>query len=142
MKNNPSWDDIPALDDVDVDWNFKPTTPLGKRAFVRIHKEDIPRLFTVSQIFVKVATADQTYTGEILDISVGGLLLAMPVPLEENLPLKVGFYLGPVKIIAKALVRHSRKIEEQYAIGIQFIDLDSDSAGYINGLYASLVMRY
>lgn len=67
--------------------------------------------------------------------------MSLSVLLEESLPLKVGFFLGSVKIISKAVVRHAHKIEDQYTTGVEFIDLDSESAGYINGLYASLILR-
>lgn len=140
MEQKMSWDDIPTLDGVGVDWGFKPTTPLGRRAFVRIKNKDIPKLFAVSKILVQVATVKQTYTGRLLDISAGGLSMGLAVSLEENLPLRVGFFLGTVKIISKAVVRNCRKTEEQYATGVEFVDLDSESAGYINGLYASLIL--
>jgi len=68
-KNKPSWDDIPSLDEVGVDWEFKPTTPLGKRAFIRVKIEDLAKLFSTSKILVKVATVKQTYNGHLFDIS-------------------------------------------------------------------------
>jgi len=141
-KNKPSWDDIPSLDEVGVDWEFKPTTLLGKRAFIRVKIEDLAKLFSTSKILVKVATVKQTYNGHLFDISPGGLSLILPVSLKENQLLKVGFYLGSIKILSKAIVRYSRKIEDQYATGIQFVDLNSESAEYINGLYASKILRH
>jgi len=142
MKNQFNWDDVPSMEGLSVDWNFKPISPLGKRAFVRIIKQDIPRIFSVDNIFVKVATVTQTYTGQLLDISKGGLSMILPVLLEQNTLLRVGFFLGPVKITSKAVVKHSRNIETQHITGIEFIDLDSESAGYINGLYASLILHH
>lgn len=142
MEKKINWDDIPTLEGVGVDWDFKPALPLGKRACVRIEKKDIPKLFAVGGILVKVATVKGTYTGRLLDLSVGGLAMNLPVSLDENLPVKVGFFLGTVKIISKAVVRHSCAREGQYATGIEFVDLDSESAGYINGLYASLMLSH
>lgn len=135
------WDDIPSLDGVGVDWDFNPTTSLGNRAFVRIAIDDIPRIFSVSKILLKVATIEQTYMAQLLDISAGGLAMLMPVPLKVEQPVKVGFYLGAAKIISKAIVRHAVQINNQYKAGVEFVDLDSESAGYINGLYASLVLK-
>jgi len=142
MENIINWDDLPTLEGLGVDWDFKPIPPLGKRAFVRIEKENIPQMFIVDKIFVKVATVTEIYTGQLLDISKGGLSVNLPVSLEENCPLRVGFLLGPVKIISKAVVKHSRNIDNQHITGIEFIDLDSESAGYINGLYASLILHH
>jgi hypothetical protein len=142
MKNRNGWEDIPSLEGAGVDWGFKPTTPLGKRSFVRIKDEDIRKLFAVSEILVKVATANNTYTGELLDISTGGLALHLPVLLEVGQPLKVGFCIGIAKIISRAIVRHSSKEDKQYKTGVEFVNLDSESSGYINGLYASMVLHH
>lgn len=143
MKKIFDWDDIPSLDGVGVEREFKPKASLGRRAFVRIKNQDIPRIFVVGKILVKVVTVNHTYTGRLLDIGAGGLALQLPVSLETGKLLRVGFYLGPVKIISIAEVKYSHKTEEQegqeqYTTGGEFIDLDSESAGYINGLYTSI----
>lgn len=142
MEKKTSWDDIPSLEGVGVEWEFKPENTLGKRSVVRINAEDISGLFEVKEIFVKIATAKETHTGRLLDVSKGGLSLSLPVSLEENLPIKVGFFLGTMKIISKALVRHVYKIGEQYATGIQFVDLNVESAEYLAGLYASKILHH
>ena len=137
-----NWDDLPTPEGLHVDWDFKPIPPLGKRAFIRIGKNEIPKMFEVHKVFILVTTVTETYTGQLLDISKGGFSVSLPVSLEENSPLRVGFLLGPVKIISKAIVKHSRNIDNQHITGIEFIDLDSDSAGYLNGLYASLILHH
>lgn len=142
MERIFDWDDIPSLDDVKVDLQFKPIEPLGSRAIFRIEKEEIPKMFAASTILVKIATVDHIHTGHLLDISVGGLSVNLSAALEAGLPVKVGFYLGTVKIIAKALVRYSHKIGGHYSTGVKFVDLDSEAAGYINGLYASLMTNH
>ena len=143
MENIFDWDDIPSLDGVGAEWAYIPKTPLSRRAFVRVNNEDIPRIFIVGNVFVKVVTANDSYTGRLLDIGAGGLALQLPVSLETGKLQRVGFYLGPVKIISIAEVKYSHKTEEQegqeqYTTGGEFIDLDSESAGYINGLYTSI----
>ena len=139
-----SWDDIPSLEGLGVDWEFKPETPLGKRSFVRINAKDITGLFEIKEIFVKVATVKATHTGSLLDISKGGLAvkLRLPVLLEENLPIKVGFFLGKMKIISKGSVKHAAKTGEWFTTGIEFVDLAAESAEYINGLHASKILRH
>jgi c-di-GMP-binding flagellar brake protein YcgR len=126
---------------LDVDWEYKPASPLGKRAFIRIKSEDISALFETREIFVKIATSENTYTGRLLDISEGGLSLCLPALLEENRPVKVGFFLGTMKIISKAVVRHTQKKGATYTTGIKFIDLDKECAEYISGLYASRILH-
>jgi c-di-GMP-binding flagellar brake protein YcgR len=142
MKEKTSWDDIPSLDGVGVEWEYQPETALGKRAFVRINTEDLTGMFAVREIFVKFATAQQTYTGRLLDISKGGLSISLPVALAENLPVKVGLFLGTVKVISKAVIRHTRKEGAMYTMGVEFIDLDKESAEYIGGLYASKILNH
>jgi len=142
MERIFEWDDIPSLDDDKEDWGFRLTEPLGNRAIFRIEKEEIPRMYAVSKVLVRIATVERIHTGTLLDISAGGLSVNLPVSLEEDLPVKVGFYLGSVKIISKAFVKHSRMTGEHYSTGIKFVDLYPESAGYINGLYASLITNH
>ncbi len=141
-KKTTRWDDIPSLEGMGVDWNYKPETSLGKRAFVRINAADISGMFEVKEIFIKIATAQQTHTGRLLDISKGGISLSLSVSLEENLPVKVGFFLGTTKVVSKAIIRHTRKENELYTLGIKFIDIDTDTAEYIGGLYASKILHH
>lgn len=138
MKYRICWSDIPSVDEWCLEWDFQ-TPPLGKRAFVRIGNESIPKLYAASKIIVKVATVKHIYKAILLDISADGLAMELSVPFEEEQPLKVGFYLGTVKIISKAVVKHTQKNGERYQIGIEFVDLNSEYAAYINGLYVSLV---
>jgi len=143
MKKIFDWDDIPSSNEVGAEWESKLKTSLGRRAFVRVKNQDIPRIFVVGKVLVKVVTVNHTYTGRLLDIGAGGLAMQLPVSLETGKLLRVGFYLGPVKIISKTEVKYSSKTEEQdgqeqYTTGVEFIDLDSESTGYINGLYTSI----
>lgn len=141
-KKTTSWDDIPSLEGLGVEWEYKPETSLGKRAFVRINVDDLTGLFEVKAIFVKIATTQNTYTGRLLDVSKAGLSLSLPVRLEVNQPIKVGFILGKEKIIAKASVRHVRAADGLFATGIQFVDLNEESAQYLGGLYASKILHH
>jgi hypothetical protein len=40
-KEKVNWDDIPSLDGLEVDWQFEPENPLGKRAKVRIANSEL-----------------------------------------------------------------------------------------------------
>ena len=141
MARGKKWDDIPPIDELGLDWEHKPNIFFEKRAFVRLKGEDISEMLKMREIFVKIITAQQTYVGHLLDLSEGGLLLDLPVLLEEYLPVKVGFYLGTVKITSKAEIRRPHKIGELYTTGIKFVDLKKESAEYIGGLYVSKILR-
>lgn len=125
-----------------MDWEYKPENSLGKRAFVRMKQGELSDLFKVREIFVKIATAQQTYTGRLLDISEGGVALALPALLAKDLPVKVGFFLGKTKIISTALVRHARKTDGQYTTGIEFVNLNKESAEFIAELYSAKILRH
>jgi c-di-GMP-binding flagellar brake protein YcgR len=142
MEKKNSWDDIPSLEGLSVDWEHESSHSSDKRTFVRMKDEDISALFELREILVKIATARETHTGRLLDISEGGLSLRFPVPLEQNQPLKMGFFLGTMKIISKGMVIHVEQMGDQYKVGIRFVDLDNETGKYITGLYSSKVLRH
>jgi hypothetical protein len=135
MKTKRDW--ISPPDELAMDWEYIPINSLGERHFVRLTDRDISGLFGENEVFVRITTGKRTYTGRLLDIGEGGLLLSLSVLLEMNLPLQVGFILGKVKIISKAMVRHALKRGDWYKTGIEFVDLRKESAEYIAELYAS-----
>ena len=110
MDKGENWDAIPSIEELGSDWEYQTNVFFEKRAFVRIKGEALSEMLKVREIFVKIITAKQTYIGHLLDISAGGLLLDLPVLLEEDLPVKVGFFLGTVKITSKAEIRRPHKI--------------------------------
>ena len=140
MESKLSWDDIPSLDELVMDWEYKSEIALDKRAFVRIAKEEMSQLYESGEIIAKLATAKQTYDGHLFDISAGGIALSLPVLLAENLPVKVGFFLGTTRIVSKGIVRYVDKSGNQYKTGIKFLDLTHDSFEYIAGLHAANVL--
>jgi len=142
MEKRKNWDAIPSIEELGLDWESQPNIFFEKRAFVRIKGEVLSEMLKVREIFVKIITAKQTYIGHLLDISAGGLLLDLPVLLEEDLPVKVGFFLGTVKITSKAEIRRPHKIGELYTTGIKFVDLKKESAEYIGGLNVSKILRH
>lgn len=142
MEKKNSWDDIPSLDGLSVDWEYESSQSSDKRRFVRMIDEDILALFELREIIVKIATARETHTGRLIDISAGGLSLKLPAQLEQNQPLKMGFFLGTAKIISKGLVVHVEQMGEQYKVGIKFVDLEKETGEYITSLYSSKVLRH
>ena len=142
MEKKKSWDDIPTLNGLSMDWAYKPENPLGKRSFVRMQKKELADLFEVQEIPVKIATSTGTFSGKLLDISQGGMGLSLSTMLNENVPLKVGLFLGKEKIISKAMVKWARKKGGGYVAGVMFDGLVKESSQYIAGIYASKILRH
>jgi len=135
-----SWDDIPALEGLGMDWDYESTSALDKRSFIRLTDKDISGLFEVNEVLANIATDKQIYSGRLIDISAGGMLLSLPALIEPNLAVKVCFFLGTVKVLSRGVTRHSSKRDDWYLTGIQFLDLKKETAEYIAGLYASKVL--
>lgn len=142
METKKSWSDIPSLEGLQMDWDYKSERAQDKRAFVRLGTESLAKLFEAKDVFVRIVADGQTHTARLLDLSEGGLALDAPVSLEGSRSVKLGFILGKVQVISKVDVRHVRKWKDRYITGVKFIDLDKESAEFIRGLYASKVLRH
>jgi hypothetical protein len=62
------WDDIPSLAGLEMDWEYQPENPHGKRLHARLDAQEMARLFDGQRILVKVATGEATFTGSLYDI--------------------------------------------------------------------------
>ncbi|MGD9947113.1 MAG: PilZ domain-containing protein [Desulfobulbus sp.] len=142
MDKNKSWENIPSLEGLEIEWDYAPESARDQRAHVRLGMPVVGKLIDVAEIVVKLATSKQTYNGRLVDISEGGLALRLPVALETDLPVKVGLILAQTKIIARARVRHVEAGKEGFVIGLQFVDLPPESAEYISGFYAAKVLGH
>lgn len=142
MEKKVNWDAIPSLEGLEIDWEYSARKGGDKRAFVRLDLDDIGQLFEAREIAVKIATQQQMHNGTLLDISTGGLAVQLAVSLEVNQPVKVGFVLGNMRIVAKGQVRHVQRLGSGFKNGVQFVDLETASRDYIGGLYASKVFRH
>jgi hypothetical protein len=142
MKRTVSWDDIPTLDGVGVDWAYKPQTTLDKRAFIRLDMRAISQLMAAHSIVVRLVTVKNTYESTLVDISQGGLAVHLFAELTINQPVKVGLFLGKEKIISRGMVRHVKPERNHSIVCIQFIDLAQESVEYIAGLYAAKVLYH
>ena len=72
MEKKINWDDIPSLDGLEVDWEYKQKASHEKRAFTRFTNGDVSTLCEVKTISVKIVTSTQTLDGLLLDVSEGG----------------------------------------------------------------------
>lgn len=140
-KEKAGWDKIPSLQGLEVDWQYEPDNPLGKRAWLRIADEELHGILGVKSIPVKVVSKGFEETGYLLNIAQGGLAVLMKTMLAEGQLLKVGLFLGKQKIVSRAIVRNTRDIEGRFSTGIEFVELDKDSTKYIAGIVSSKVFR-
>ncbi len=135
IKKN--WDEIPSLDDLKMDWEYKAESPLQKRKHERMTSQDVASLLGVRPIRARVATGRQTIDGLLSDICAGGMALILKSELSINQYVNIGFYLGKQKIVSKAVVKQLAPAQKNYKIGFQFQDINEEDSRYINSLYAS-----
>jgi len=137
MEKKNSWDDIASLDDLAVDWEYTPEEPYGRRRWIRVSQVELYRLVDVEYIPVRVASKLGHHTGYLIDISRDGLAVLVNRELKEEVPVRIGFYIGKRKIISKGIVRNSVVSESNYRVGIEYIELEEDDATFILGLSSS-----
>ena len=138
-KESTSWDNIPSLEGLEVDWQFEPENPLGKRAWIRIPKGDLSPLLGVKSIPVKVVSHNFDGKGHLVDISQNGLAVFLDNELAVKQQVKVGLFLGKQKILSRAVVRNVRNAGGQYRTGMEFVDLSNEYESYIKGIISSKV---
>ncbi len=136
-EKKKSWDDIPSLGDGGVDWDFAPENPLGKRKYVRMNEVDLTSMFEEKMVKVKLITKKHNIVGSLCDVGEGGVGLKVKGEFAINQYVKIGFFLGRQKIISRAIVKQSRRLGNNYRIGLQFVDLREEYREFIAGLYAS-----
>ena len=132
-----SWDDIPSLDGLKMDREYKVDTPLGKRKFERMSAGDMTSILEVKTIRAKVVTGKHTVDGQLSDICAEGMALILTNDLSVNQYVKIGFFLGKQKIISKAVVKQSVPVQNKYKVGFQFHNINEEDSKYINSLYAA-----
>jgi len=134
-----SWDDIPSLEGLKVDWNFEPKNTLGKRAQKRMKSTELHPILDVDRIYVKVAARNFEEKGYLLDLTSKGLAVCLNSRLDKDTPVKIGFFLGPQKIVSRALVKNSQEVDGMYKMGMVFEKLDGEYAEFITGIFASKI---
>jgi hypothetical protein len=142
MANEKSgWDHIPSLEGLEVDWQYEPENPLGKRAWLRIVNNELHAILGVKNIPVKVVSKNFEETGYLLDVAQGGFAALLKTKLAEGQLLKVGFFLGKQKVISRATVRNVMSLEGRFRAGIEFVELDKELQSYIAGIISSKVFE-
>ena len=141
MSQKKSWDDIPSLDNLEIDWDYEPENPEGKRAYVRLESSELKTVFNEDEdeIVVRIATNKRQFQGNLQDISQGGAaILLKRASLEEGQLIKIGFFLGREKITSKARIRNLRKQDGQTIIGVEFVGLPDEKNNFIANLYSTI----
>lgn len=137
-KDSTNWDAIASLDELGVDWDFEPDNPLGKRAYARLTEKEICRLFQVKNIPVKLVTKTLNTKALLIDISQGGVSLrTKTTDFKESQLVKIGFFLGQMKLISKGRIKNIRKDQEWMILGIEFVGLSEDNNTFLSGIYSS-----
>lgn len=140
-EEKKSWNDIPSLDDLKVDWAFQPENPHGRRDSKRLSDKELAKIFGVPCVAIKIATTEAVSKGLLQDISENGLAIRLQHPLQVNEKVKLGFFLGTHKIICKGTVRHVAQGMLVYTCGIRLHDVNDQVRPHIQGLYASLILK-
>lgn len=141
MSEKKSWDDIPSLEGIGVDWKYKPENPLGKRAYARVDQEKLHALFATRKIKVRIVNRNVAASGSLNDISEGGLSVNLEKGLPVGHPVEVGFFLGEQKVLSRAEVRQVRQVNGTYKVGLAFVDLQAKYRTFLAGVYASMVLN-
>lgn len=141
MNEKKSWDDIPSLEGIGVDWEYEPENPQGKRAYVRVQKGELHTLFEARQIVVRVADGKVDARGPLNDISEGGLSVNLNIALSVGQFVKIGLFLGNQKIISRAEVKRVQKHDGVYKVGMAFVDLKEHYQSFLAGVYAAMVLN-
>jgi hypothetical protein len=136
-----SWAEIPSLEDLQIDWDYQPENPLGKRSSVRLLKKDLQDMFEVDHVPVKIVSSKFDGKSSLIDISTNGLAVLLDIKFKVGTLLRLGFFLGRHKIISRGIVRNSSGIEGDYRIGIEFVDLEKEHTSFIACLNSSKIYR-
>ena len=135
-----SWNDIPSLEGLGMDWDYSPQATSSKRASIRMPANSLAQLLDSKECLARLAAEGQTYTVRVVDLSESGMAVAIPVALAVDLVVTVGFFLSQRKIIAKARVRHLRQTDDGFVTGLAFLQLAKEHAEFIRELYAAQVL--
>jgi hypothetical protein len=141
MGEKKSWDDIPSLDGLSVDWEFEPENELGKRGHMRISGVDLAHLFSWETMPIKIGMDKRQHNAKIFNLSEGGLAVQVKEELPVDKVVLVGFFLGKKKIVNRAVVRWSSKVESHCLAGMKFQKMKEEDSEYISGVYASHKIR-
>ena len=136
-----SSEDIPALITLEVDWNYEPENLLGKRKDTRINRKNLLSLTDSETIPVVVRGQHYNQTGELEDLSPGGIGLIVDAVIPTGAHVKVTFFLGNQKISTDAVVSNINISTLRHRIGLKFLGLSDKKRSYITELIPSKMFK-
>ena len=141
-QDKTNLDDISSLDDLEMDWVFKPEDAPGRRAYTRLTKKDLYPLFKKKDIPVKLVTRNGEYLSYFVDISQGGVCLEVTESIFfESQLVQIGFFLGQEKFISNGRIKYIRNDNELILLGIEFVGLSGNVLKFIADLCSSLKLK-
>jgi hypothetical protein len=135
------WDDSSSIEELEIDWEYEPENPSGKRAYARMTAEELSTLLSMksAEIPVKFATEKDQYIAYLIDLSQGGMRLKSKITeLNETQLVKLAFNLGSKQIVSRGRVKNILQDKDLVLFGIEFVGLNGDDDGYIAELYSSV----
>jgi hypothetical protein len=136
-KKKITWDDIPSVEGLEVDWDFKPETSLGKRAWMRMPKSDLLSILDMKSMPVQIVTKNFEGKGVLVDIAQRGLAVLLDTKLAVSEQVKIGLFLGKQKIMSRAVIRNVAEDRSRHRIGMEFLDIKKEYESFIAGLIAT-----
>ncbi len=133
-----NWDDIPSIVGLEVDWDYEPENPLGKRADYRLTSKELTFMSEEEcGVQVKIVTELGQFLAELIDVSQGGIRLKTnPAKFKKSQLAKIGFRLGNRPVIARGRIKHIHEEKGSVLLGIEFVGLPDSDGKFIAGLYA------
>lgn len=135
-----SWDDIPSLEGLRVDWDYEPENPLGKRAHVRMKGKELYPVLDVKNIPVKIVANDMEKKGYLVDLTPAGMAVKLDTKLDMGKRVMVGLFLGEQKIVSKGIVKNVSAVGGRFKTGIFFQELDQEYGDFIAGLFSARIL--
>lgn len=132
-----TWDDIPSVGELSVDWSYEAENPLGKRERIRIGLKDLKRVLGVKNVPVRVVSETIDEKAVFVDFDQGGAAVLLKNKLEMKEIVKIGFMLGEEKIVSLAVVKNVNEEGGNYRTGLQFKNLKPESVTTINAIATS-----
>jgi len=137
MTKKKSWDDIPSIEGLEVDWKYEPENTLGKRAWARMTERDLLSLFDAQSLPVQVAAKNFDGVGSLVDIGQSGLAVLLDTKLAVTEQVKIGFFLGKQKVVSRAVIKNVGDGSGRHRTGMEFMDFNKDYESFIAGLVST-----
>jgi len=137
MNEKRTWDDIPNIENLEIDWDFVPENPLGKREHVRVTARDLYRLFQETEYPVNIKSGNINIEGTLVDISEGWISIKSDIELMQDQEVNIDLILGNKSIVASGIVKMVREQNWVYFLGVQFTSITKKLQAFIKEMYPS-----